>query len=81
MDVSPPCGRSARARVARDPLGKRLGLGREERDVLGVLADIKQQQLDSSAAAANLCACFAAADAFDGRRVSRAFRGDDALAG
>jgi putative ABC transport system permease protein len=30
-----------------DPLGKRLGLGREESEVVGVFADIKQRQLDS----------------------------------
>ncbi len=30
-----------------DPLGKRLGIGREEHEVVGVFADIKQRQLDS----------------------------------
>ena len=30
-----------------DPLGKRLGLGQEEHEVVGVFADIKQRQLDS----------------------------------
>jgi putative ABC transport system permease protein len=30
-----------------NPLGKRLGLGRDESEVVGVFADIKQRQLDS----------------------------------